>query len=446
MRKSERLTERTVRNAKPGMHCDGGGLYLQVTPGAGNKLRKSWVFRFATTEQERASGRVGRERQMGLGSVDELAQQYRKMLHDYLARGEKLPKGVSLIASAEKQSLAEARALAAGCRQHRREGRDPIEARDATRQAHEVERKLADAKTKTFDDCARQYIEAKCVEWGARHAAQWETTLAMYVSPHIGKLPVQAIDTALVREVLDPIWATKRETASRVRGRIEAVLDWARTSGFRQGENPARWKGHLDDLLSKRNKKTDPIKHHDALPYNRIGAFMVELRGRDGIAARALEYAILTAARTGEVLGARRGEIDLQAKKWTIPAARMKAGEEHSVPLSGAAVALLKALAATREGPLVFTGDKGRMLADNAMLRLLKRMGHGGVTVHGFRSTFRDWAAERTNFPNHVVEKALAIRFRAPSKQPTGAVSCSKSVRRSWKRGRAFVTSRASVN
>jgi integrase len=410
-RKSERLSEASIRRATPGMHRDGAGLYLQVTVGIDQSLRRSWIFRFATTEKERQAG-YGRERQMGLGSVDELGQLRRARLQriadDCIARNEKLPKGLKLLESIPRLSLDEARELAAECSRLRKEGIDPIEARDRERLAKRTQAQLAAAKAVTFDECSEKFIAAHRSSWrNAKHRAQWSSTLKTYVSPVFGKLPVQAVDVALVMKALSPIWNEKPETASRLRGRVEAVLDWAKTSGYRQGENPARWKGHLENLLPRRSK-VRAVKHHPALPYAEVGAFMAALRGRAGIAARALEFAILTAARTSEVLGSRWDEIDLQQHLWTVPAERMKASKEHRVPLSTAAITLIKKLAKAPEGPLVFPGADGTKLSENAMLALLERMGHGDITVHGFRSTFKDWATEKTNFPNIVSEMALA--------------------------------------
>jgi integrase len=363
-RNIHRLSPAAVKHAKPGMHCDGGGLYLQAVLGAGGVTRKSWLFRFAEN---------GRERQMGLGSLDNV-------------------------------SLAQARDKAAECRRLRQEGIDPIEARDAQRAAAAAE----NAKTMTFDQCAAGFIAAHRAGWrNTKHASQWQNTLTTYVSPVFRNLAVRAIDVGLVIKALEPIWSTKPETASRVRGRIEAVLDWAAARGFRDGDNPARWKGRLDKLLP-RPSKVRAVEHHAALPYDEISSFMVELREREGVAARAFEFAILTAARTGEVLGAQWSEIDSGAKVWTVPAGRMKSGREHRVPLSGAAVAVLKRMAKAREGDHVFPGDRRATLSNMAFLMLLRRMGRGDLTAHGFRSTFRDWAAERTNFPNEVVEMALA--------------------------------------
>lgn len=234
-----------------------------------------------------------------------------------------------------------------------------------------------------------------------KHAGQWQQTLEDYVYPIFGSLPVLAIDTVLVMKAIEPIWTTKPETASRVRGRIESVLDWATARGYRSGENSARWKGHLENLLPKRSKVAR-VEHHAALPYAELPGFMAELRQQNGIAARALEFAILTAARTGEVIGATWAEIDFEARLWTVPAGRMKAGRDHRVPLSEAAMAILRLLHGAR------TGDRVFPISNMAMLMLLRRMGRGDLTAHGFRSTFSDWCAEQTNTPSEVREMALA--------------------------------------
>ncbi len=221
-------------------------------------------------------------------------------------------------------------------------------------------------------------------------------------------MPVEAVDVGAVLQVLEPLWYTKPDTASRVRGRIESILDWARTRGYRDGENPARWRGHLENLLPKRSK-VRATQHHSALPYTEIGAFMVELAGQDAIAARALEFAILTAARKGEACGARWDELNIAERTWTVPASRMKAGKEHRVPLSKEAMAIVKAMAAIKSDSMIFPGAAtNRPLGGMVMWRLLSRMGRGDLTVHGFRSSFRDWAAERTGFPAEVAEMALA--------------------------------------
>jgi integrase len=267
---------------------------------------------------------------------------------------------------------------------------------------------IAAAKAVTFDECATAYIASHRAGWrNAKHAAQWTSTLETYASPVFGKVPVQAVDVALVMRVLEPLWSVKPETASRVRGRIESILDWAKVRGHRDGENPARWRGHLDHLLPARSK-VRKIKHHAALPYGDVPVFMVALRGREAVAARALEFAILTAARTGEVLGTKWSEIDLTAAVWTVPALRMKAGAEHRVPLSAPALAVLRAMEKLRDGDFVFPGDRHATLSNMSMLMLLRRMGHADLTAHGFRSTFRDWAAECTSFANEVAEMALA--------------------------------------
>jgi integrase len=261
----------------------------------------------------------------------------------------------------------------------------------------------------TFDACAAAYIAAHNTSWrNAKHRDQWRNTLTSYAGPAFGSLPVQSIDVGLVMKALEPIWQAKPETASRLRGRIEAVLDWATVRGHRKGENPARWRGHLDKLLPARSK-VHKVKHHPALPYNEMADFVAELRKQEGVAARALEFLILTAARTGEVIGARWDEVDVEEKIWVVPAARMKAGREHRVPLSSAAVAILEEMKKIRESDFVFPGGKkGKPLSNMAMLAVLKRIGRSDLTAHGFRSSFRDWAAERTNFPREVAEMALA--------------------------------------
>jgi integrase len=289
----------------------------------------------------------------------------------------------------------------------RHEGIDPIDARDALK----AEQRLAEATAMTFRECAEQYIEAHVAGWkNPKHAKQWPSTLETYVYPVFGALPVQAIDVGLVMKVLQPIWQTKPETASRVRGRIESVLDWATARGYRKGENRARWPGHLDNLLPARGK-VRKVKHHPALPYADMGDFFAALHKQDGVGARALEFLILTATRTGEVIGARWEEFDIGKRVWTVPADRMKASKEHRVPLSDRALAIIEGMKAERinDHPFVFPGarpDKG--LSNMAMLKLLGRMDRDDLTAHGFRSTFRDWAAECTSFATEVAEMALA--------------------------------------
>lgn len=346
---------------KPGYYGDGGGLWLQVS----SSSSKSWIFRFTLSKKQR---------EMGLGAVHTV-------------------------------SLAEARSKAKECRTLLLEGKDPLEARKARTLVEELER----AKMMTFDQCATAYIAAHRGSWkNAKHASQWENTIATYASPTIGSMPVALVDTALVVKVLSPIWQTKTETATRLRGRIESILDWATVSKFRQGDNPARWRGHLDHLLADpgRSKRT---VHHPALPWQEVGTFLVALRKQKGIAARAVEFAILTACRSGEVRLAAWAEFDLDAALWVIPAERMKAGREHRVPLSAAAMALLRNM--PRMGDLVFPGTKpGKPLSDMSLTAVLRRMERGDITVHGFRSTFRDWCAESVanSFPREVCEHALA--------------------------------------
>jgi integrase len=347
---------------EPGYFADGGNLYFRVAPSGA----RGWIFRFALG---------GRTRDMGLGAYREI-------------------------------SLATARDLAEKFRALVKEGVDPIERRRADRAAQRV----ASAKNLTFDECARAYIEDHEAGWrNAKHRAQWSSTLKKYASPVFGKLPVAAIDAGLVMRVLKPIWSKKTETAGRLRGRIESVLDWARVHGYRSGENPARWKGNLDHLLPAKSK-VRPVQHHAALPYPELGAFMADLRECPDGAARALEFTILTAARTNETIGATRAEIDAREKAWNVPGARMKGRRDHRVPLSKRALGILNVNGgAGAKGDFLFEGRKpDRPLSNMAMLKLLERMGRDDITVHGFRSTFRDWAAERTNFPNEVVEMALA--------------------------------------
>jgi integrase len=364
-RQTERLSPGKVQKAtgaagKTTLLADGNGLYLRIGPTGA----KSWVLRYM-------AGRKSHD--MGLGSLSLVG-----------------------LREARERSLQQRRSL-------RLDGIDPIEKRRAARQAAMIEA----ASAMTFKDCAEAYIAAHKAGWkNPKHAAQWPSTLGTYVYPIFGALPVQAVDVGLVTKAIEPIWAKKPETASRVRGRIESVLDWAKARGYRQGENPARWKGHLDHLLPAR-REVAVVEQYAALPYAELPAFMADLCQREGTAARALEFAILTAARTGEVLGARWSEIDLEARLWTVPAGRMKAAREHRVPLSQAAISLLGQL--EQQGDLVFPGQRrGRPLSDMALLMLLRRMERGDLTAHGFRSTFSDWAAEQTNTPSEVREMALA--------------------------------------
>lgn len=367
-RVSQALSAVTVsKKIKPGLYADGGGLYLQVSKSKARKgkVAKSWLFRFKL---------AGRARAMGLGSVNTF-------------------------------SLAEAREKARVCRKLLDDGIDPIEARNTKI----AQQSLDAAKALTFSECAKAYIDAHRKGWrNAKHVDQWTNTIATYAEPVLGALPVQAVDTGLVMQVLEPIWHKKTETANRLRGRIESILDWAKTREYRTGDNPARWRGHLDMLLPARSK-VQTVKHHAALPYAGMNACFASILEAPGVAARALEFTILTAARTGEVIAAKWNEFDLEQKVWTIPAERMKARREHRVPLSPRAVKLLEELRKIRTGEFVFPGRQAtKAMSNMAMLALLKRMGRGDLTAHGFRSTFRDWAAEQTNYPREVAEAALA--------------------------------------
>ena len=356
---------------KPGLYGDGGGLTLQITPTG----VKSWLFRYMVDGQ--AFG-------MGLGPTHTV-------------------------------SLAEARKKALDARKLLIDGINPLSAK----KQNQIAAALAAAKTMTFDQCAEAYILAHQAGWkNAKHRDQWANTLNTYASPVFGHLPVATIDTGLVVKCLAKIWDSKTETASRLRGRIESVLGWATTSGYRTGENPARWKGHLENLLATISK-TSRTKNHPSLPWPRIGAFMSALRLREGVSARAVEFAILTACRSGEVRGARWAEFDIGGKLWTIPAARMKAKREHQIPLSDPAVALLASIRKGREEDIVFAGTKGQPLSDMALTAMIRRMNGDDnpiwvdangdrITVHGFRSSFRMWAAEATDFPREVAEHALA--------------------------------------
>jgi integrase len=302
-------------------------------------------------------------------------------------------------------SLAKAREKARQYRELLLEGIDPMEHRRGV-----IDVALLEAATvMTFKECALAYIDAHEAAWkNQKHVQQWKNTLTTYAYPVIGNLPVQGVDTGLVMKVLEPIWVSKSETASRVRGRIEVILDWAKVRAYRMGENPARWKGHLNTLLPSKSK-VRRVRHHAALPYNQLGAFMVELRKREGFGALGLELTILTAARTGEIINATWDEIDLDDRLWTIPAERMKTGKKHRVPLSNPAITVLNKLRIAKMSGFILPGKtKVHPLSNMAFLQTLKRMKRPNLTTHGFRSTFRDWAAERTAFPHEVAEMALA--------------------------------------
>jgi integrase len=355
MRPIHKLTDRKVKTAHEGLHGDGGGLLLQVTKGAAGQLNRSWLFRFELG---------GRERRMGLGP--------------YPAIG-----------------LGAAREQAANAREQLARGIDPLDAKASVRARQPV-------RPMTFSQCVDGFFKAHQVGWGPRHAALWRRSLEMHVT--FGRMPVAAIDSAAVMSCIGPLWAAQPDLAARLRGRIERVLDWARAAGFRDGENPARW-GHLKYLLPA-HRRVHKTRHFAALPYNAIGEFVRQLRELRGTAPRALEFTILTAARAGEVLGARWDEIGENV--WTVPASRMKGRLEHRVPLSPAALAIIKRQALVRENQFVFPGQRRGKLTATVLTKVLARMGRSAITAHGFRSTFKDWASETTDHPNWVSEKALA--------------------------------------
>jgi integrase len=359
---SKRLTDLRCKNAPLGTHSDGGGLYLQVRPNS-----KSWIYRYTIG---------GKQTWLGLGPYPAI-------------------------------TLAQAREKAAQAFLVRTVGADPLAQKRAAR-ASLSQRRAEQANTLTFNQAAGQYIASHRAGWrNVTNAHQWTASLRTYVSPVFGDLPVQVVDVGLVMKALEPIWHTLPDTASRIRGRVEAILDWARVRGYRAGENPARWKGHLDHLLP-RPSKIKTSRHHASLPYSEIDVFMALLRGRDGVASRALEFVILTAARKNEVIGMRWGEVEFATKVWVVPAARMKAGREHRVPLSNQAIKLLCRMQQMRENEFVFPGQHRATLSPSAIDRLLRSRMKFGACMHGFRATFRTWAAERTAFPREVVEAALA--------------------------------------
>jgi integrase len=362
-RRADLLTALAVENATtalgPGLHYDGGGLYLQVS-GAGGC---SWIYRY----------RAGKKlRDMGLGSADVV-------------------------------SLKAARKTAARWRALRTEGIDPIAQRAADK-AREA------AEGVSFKHAAVEYIAINSPTWrNQKHRDQWESTLKTYVYPIIGETGVGKVDTNAILSILQPQWLTKAETMGRVRGRIEAILDFAKAKGWRRGENVARWAGHLKDLLPRRKSRKKRIQHHPSMPYPQVPDFIAKLRKREGVAAHCLEFTILNASRTVEATGAKRTEFDLDGKIWTIPAGRIKGEREHRVPLPNRSVEILRAVWKEHpKGDWAFPGNKGKHLSNGAMLVLLDRMGHGNVTVHGFRSSFRSWSGEQTNYPREICELALA--------------------------------------
>lgn len=379
-----KLTARGVETAGPGRHGDGEGLWLHVGKTGG----RSWVLRYK---------RNGKQREMGLGPT-------------------------SLV------TLAEAREDAREARRKLYRGVDPLDEREAQKAKAAIET----AKRVTFSQAAEQCIKALSAGWkNEKHAAQWPSTLKNYAMPVFGPLPVAEIDTGLVMKVLEPIWLDKPETASRLRGRIEAVLNWAQARGYRSGENPARWKGHLDHLLPAR-EKVRAVKHHAAVPWRELPSVFQRIDRAEGAGARALLFATLTAARSGEVRGATWSEIDLELRTWTVPAGRMKAGREHRVPLSDAAVALLKDMQPLSQGAdsFVFPGSRpGKPLSDMTLTATLRRL-KIEATPHGMRSAFADWAAEATHYQHEVREMALAHTI-------------SSAVERAYRRGDLFDRRRA---
>lgn len=349
----------------PGIYPDGGGLCLQVIAGT-RGVGKSWILRYR---------HLGKARAMGLGAYP----------------------GVGLANARDSREWARGVLNA---------GKDPIEARKRKQEA--------DASRMTFAQCAAAYISAHEASWrNPKHRQQWANTLATYAGPVIGGLPVDEVDVDRVYDVLHPIWASKPETASRLRGRIEVILDWAQVSRRREGENPARWKGNLEFRLPAK-ASIGRVEHYAALDYREAAAFMEDLRAREGVAVRALEFAILTGARTGEIIGASWSEFDFDTKLWTVPGSRMKSGREHRVPLSDAAVSILVAMPRLPNDPRVFP------ISNMGMLMLLRRMGRCDLTVHGFRSTFRDWAGDMAAFQREVVEAALAHTVGDKAEQAAG--------------------------
>jgi integrase len=382
MRKSNKLSPRQVMALSDvGRYADGGGLYLQVSQVV-ERTTKSWVFRYMLD---------GRARHMGLGSIDDF-------------------------------TLAEARERARKARQQVADGIDPVQVRQDERSARLVEH----SRRMTFEECAEAYMADKAREWtNEKHSKQWPATLKAYAYPLIGNLPVAAIDTDQVDKVLRPVWNKTPETARRLRSRIETVLNWATARKYRQGDNPARWKGHLEFLLAKNGHGQD---HWPALPYDQIGEFMAELRKREGLSPRALELTILTGVRTNEAIGAKWSEFDLHKKLWNIPKERTKGKSgkkfEHIVPLSNAAATILRKLSEKQIGAYVFPGTKGKHVSNMAMAMVVRRMnsergtaglpkfvdpkeGDREIVPHGFRSIFSDWVGDRSGFDNETREFAI---------------------------------------
>jgi len=360
-----RLSGADLRRSKPGLYGDGNNLFLQVSISKTNskQINRSWIFRYTTS---------GRAIEMGLGSLKVIGlKEAREQSREYCAL--------------------------------RLHGIDPREHRDAQRAAAAA----ASMKSITFEAAAQAYIAAHRDEWRSeKHAQEWPSSLRRHVFPTLGSLPVATIDTTLVVKALESVWQSAPETGARLRGRIEAILDWATVGGYRSGDNPARWNGHLEYLLAAPRKRR--VEHLPAMPWREVPMFMEKLRTIDGVAARAFEFLILTAARTAEICGATWDEVDMAAKVWAIPASRTKAHREHRVPLSPRCMQILKEVhTIAHHGQHLFPSIKGG-LGESALRKLLTSLGHNNITVHGFRSSFRDWAGESTNFPREVCEAALA--------------------------------------
>jgi integrase len=368
--KRNKLTDVMVKKLKPGargkpqFYGDGSNLYLQVS-GNEKEPARSWVLRYTRADQERYMG-LGAYPTVTLGMAREKTLDFRRVLDA---------------------------------------GRDPFD----ERRGREIAAALEVGRAISFQKCAEQFVEAKKITWKSeKHAADWPKSLEFYAYPVFKDLPVGLIEVSHVLKILSPVWTKKTETATRLRGRIEQVLNWAKVQGFRQGENPARWKENLDKVLA------DPalfqkVEHFNALPYAEVGAFMSDLRDRDGVAARALEFTILTCARTSEIRGGTWDEVSITDKMWAIPPERMKNKQPHRIPLSKPAIAVLEEIKKLGAKGYIFPGGKpGEMLSTNAMLALLERMGHGDITVHGFRSAFSDWAEDTTPYPPAVIDRVLS--------------------------------------
>lgn len=359
-----KLVSGSLKNLKNGWHADGGNLYLLVRGES-----RSWVLRYTSNS--------GTRRNMGLGKLSDIS----------LARAREIARiNLSKINDIEVNF-------------------DPIEIKKQNKLAQLIKKR----KESTFKECAEKYIAINEPSWkNSKHVQQWQRTLETYAYPHFGNMPVEKIDTALVTKCLSDIWLTKTETATRIRGRIESILDWARVSGLRAGDNPARWRGHLDKILAPPAKITK-IKHHSALKYIETGEFIAQLKLQKGLSAKALLLCILTGTRSGEIRNAKWDEINIENRIWTIPGERMKAGKEHRIPLSSQAIDILKDLPIVENSEFIFPNSKVTgVISDMALLTLLRRMKRSDITIHGFRSTFRDWIAEQTNYSNEVAEMALA--------------------------------------